>query len=69
MSVTQADMLKACTVCNGQCIPLITSNIVSSEFYCGKCHKSYPMNPEVVQVFNEIAARQMPRQPPQPRRQ
>ena len=35
---------KICTECNGLCRPLVCkAKLESSEWYCEKCHKSYPV--------------------------
>jgi len=49
---------KVCEECKGLCIPIAVSyNLMSSEHYCKKCHKSYPMDmKEANEVLNEEAA-------------
>ena len=41
--------IQKCEVCKKGCVPIPTSNIVSSEWLCRNCHKSYPMDPVLAQ--------------------
>lgn len=43
--------IQICEECKKQCRPLPTSNIISSEWYCGLCHRSYPMDPLLAQAL------------------
>lgn len=57
MSVTQEDLTHVCERCNKTCMALTTSNIVSSEFYCLACHRSYSMDAEVAQTIVTLETR------------
>ena len=46
-----------CEQCGGSCQPLVSDhNPPASEWYCGKCHKSYPMSERDRQQVNMMRA-------------
>ena len=43
-NMADLELSKTCEECNQPCKPIpVSSNPVASEFFCIKCHKSYPM--------------------------
>jgi hypothetical protein len=50
---------EGCTECNRVCQPLTTKhNWSASEWYCSKCHKSYPMDIEAAKQIYAFEANQ-----------
>lgn len=46
--------IKICDECKKTCMPLLSkSRPKSSEWYCEKCHKSYPLSTEEFAVLNQ----------------
>jgi hypothetical protein len=43
--------VQVCEECKKGCRPFPTSNITGSEWYCGHCHKSYPMDHDLAQAL------------------
>jgi len=48
-----------CEICKGSMRPLTSRTVITaSEWYCTKCHKSYPMSKDTATYFLNMQAQQ-----------